>query len=162
MVDINGLKRVILDKYKKMFDNKQIPNLKYNPMSIMDDFVFLSLFAGNDFLPRQNYMQIKVEKRHANILDLLIDKYDNYLETATSYLSDRGFIKYHEIIEFFKRVATIEPQFKNNRIFESPAKEDKSLSEYVKIMSQKQIADVENINDNDLVDLDFKDEDLKL
>lgn len=63
MVDINGLKRVILDKYKKMFDNKQIPNLKYNPMSIMDDFVFLSLFAGNDFLPRQNYMQIKVEKR---------------------------------------------------------------------------------------------------
>lgn len=79
-----------------MFDNKQVQNLKYNPMSLMDDFVFLSLFAGNDFLPRQNYMQIKSEKGHKpNILDKLIEKYDSYLETATSYLSDRGFIKYN-------------------------------------------------------------------
>lgn len=53
---------------------------------------------------------------------MLIDKYDHYLETATSYLSDRGFIKYHEIIEFFKEVATIEPQFKNNRVFQIPDK----------------------------------------
>lgn len=29
-------------------------------------------------------------------------------------------------------------------------------------MSQKQIADIENINDTDLVDLDFKEDDLKL
>lgn len=80
-------------------------------------------------------MQIKVEKRHQNILDILIDKYDNYLESATSYLSDRGFIKYHSIIEFFKQVASIEPKFKNNRVFEAPEKQDKSVSEYVKIMS---------------------------
>lgn len=63
MVDINGLKRVILDRYKKMFEDKAFKHLKYNPMTIMDDFVFLSLFAGNDFLPRQNYMQIKNEKK---------------------------------------------------------------------------------------------------
>ncbi|EAR99904.2 XRN 5'-3' exonuclease amine-terminal protein (macronuclear) [Tetrahymena thermophila SB210] len=163
LVDINGLKRVILDKYKKMFDNKQVQNLKYNPMSLMDDFVFLSLFAGNDFLPRQNYMQIKSEKGHKpNILDKLIEKYDSYLETATSYLSDRGFIKYNQIIEFFKQVATIEPKFKNNRIFEAPQKEEKSVFDYVKIMSQKQINNVEDIKDQDLIDYDFKEEDLKL
>lgn len=107
-------------------------------------------------------MQIKNDKRRQHILDMLIEKYDSYLETATTYLSDRGFIKYGSIIEFFRLVASIEPQFKNNRIFELPAKEDKSVFEYVKIMSQKQISDVENIQDNDLVNLDFKEDDLKL
>lgn len=61
-MDINGLKRVILDNYKSLFDNKFPKYLKYDPMALMDDFVFLSLFAGNDFLPRQNYMQIKMER----------------------------------------------------------------------------------------------------
>jgi len=85
-----------------MFTNKQIAHLKYDPMALMDDFVFLSLFAGNDFLPRQNYMQIKNEKYKENILDTLLDKYDGYLENATCYLSERGCIHFGAIVEFFR------------------------------------------------------------
>lgn len=80
-------------------------------------------------------MQIKNEKRREHILDSLINKYDSYLEEATTYLSDRGYIKYHSIIDFFMLIAQIEPKFKNNRIFETPPKEDKSVFEYVKLMN---------------------------
>ncbi|EGR28676.1 hypothetical protein IMG5_170600 [Ichthyophthirius multifiliis] len=112
IIDINCLKRSLLKKYKETFERNEIINLMYNPMKILDDIVFLSLFAGNDFLPKQNYIYIKKTfYKEQHILDKLLCLHKDYLKTAQNYLSERGIIQFSNILNFFQIVANLEPQF---------------------------------------------------
>ncbi|ESL10401.1 5'-3' exoribonuclease 2 [Trypanosoma rangeli SC58] len=64
---------------------------------VLDDFVFLCFFVGNDFLPHVPLISIKTKG-----IELLLDHYVRSF-TEHSYLTDRGEVNYDSLSKFLRR-----------------------------------------------------------
>ena len=68
----------------------------YNFEKIIDDFIFLCFFIGNDFIP--NLFSFNIEN---GALTHLIDFYKTYLTEVDGYLTDKGKINIFRLRKFF-------------------------------------------------------------
>lgn len=59
--------------------------MKFDLERIIDDFVFLTLFVGNDFLPSLSFIDI-----NEGALDKLINDYKKLLPALDFYVCDSG------------------------------------------------------------------------
>lgn len=74
---------------------------------IVDDFVFLCFFVGNDFLPHLPSLQIR-----EGALDALVFIYKNLLPSMATYMTDgKGNLNRSEVDIFFKDLARCEEEF---------------------------------------------------
>lgn len=66
-----------------------IPNLpfKFDVERVIDDWVFMCFFVGNDFLPHLPSLEIR-----ENAIDRLVNLYKQYLPQLDGYLTDNGFV----------------------------------------------------------------------
>ncbi|ORC93002.1 putative 5-3 exonuclease XRNA [Trypanosoma theileri] len=69
---------------------------KMNFERVLDDFVFLCFFVGNDFLPHVPLISIKTKG-----IELLLDHYVRSFETH-SYLTNKGEVNYNTLSKFLR------------------------------------------------------------
>lgn len=81
----------------------------YDFERILDDFILLSLFVGNDFLPHLPHLHI-----NENALGLLFDAYKTTLPHLDGYLNDCGKVNMRRCAKVLKNVLEFEKQ-----VFES-------------------------------------------
>ena len=79
------------------------PLFNYDPERIIDDFIFMCFFVGNDFLPNLPYCAI-----HENTLSHLFSIYKMNIGIIGDYLIDKGRMNLLECEIFFKIFSTFE------------------------------------------------------
>ena len=67
--------------------------IQYNINRIIDDFILLCFFVGNDFLPRIYCFDIRI-----GTIEPLIDLIKKHLNNANDYNINRGDINYKELL----------------------------------------------------------------
>ncbi len=72
---------------------------------IIDDFVFLCFFVGNDFLPHLPSLQIR-----EGALDAILVIYKNLLPSLGDYLTKSGEIDFSKVDLIFNDIAKIEEE----------------------------------------------------
>ena len=102
----------------------------YDFERILDDFVLLSLFVGNDFLPHLPHLHI-----NENALGLLFDAYKTTLPQLDGYLNDCGKINLKRCAKVLKNVVQFERQ-----VFESEC-----ADELMKISASKTLKQANNL-----------------
>jgi 5'-3' exoribonuclease 2 len=78
----------------------------YDFERIIDDFVFLCFFVGNDFLPHLPSLHIG-----EGALDALMVIYKNLLPSLGDYLTNNGVIDFTKVDVIFNDIAKIEEEF---------------------------------------------------
>ena len=79
---------------------------KFDFENIIDDFVFLCFFVGNDFLPHLPSLQIR-----EGALDAIMVMYKNLLPSMDGYLTNKGKINFSNCDVLFKDIAKFEEEF---------------------------------------------------
>lgn len=87
MIYLNIVREYMDLEYKMSW--KKVKHLEYNIERIIDDFLLICCFVGNDFLPRLYCFNIREGQ-----FEILIQIYKDYLEDATAYLNDNGMINW--------------------------------------------------------------------
>ena len=88
------------------FKNIKLP-FKFDFETILDDFVFLCFFVGNDFLPHLPSLSIR-----EGALDALIFVYKNLLPSMNGYLSKgNGNLNFSNVDIFLNSIAKLEEEF---------------------------------------------------
>lgn len=80
-------------------------NLPFNldQERLIDDFILLMIFIGNDFVPHLPSLHI-----HTNALNVLIDAYKSILPKISGYLNDSGQISLNRLQLFFEELSKFE------------------------------------------------------
>jgi len=87
------------------FKDLQLP-FKFDFENLIDDFVFLCFFVGNDFLPHLPSLQIR-----EGALDAILAMYKNSLPTLDGYLTKQGIINFSNCDVLFIDIAKYEEEF---------------------------------------------------
>ena len=111
----------------------------YDFERILDDFVLLSLFVGNDFLPHLPHLHI-----NENALGLLFEAYKTTLPQLDGYLNDCGKINLKRCAQVLKNVVEFERQ-----VFESECA-DELMSISAKAKSQNSPQNLQKSTDSSL------------
>lgn len=70
---------------------------------VVDDFLLLSIFMGNDFLPQLYCMNVK-----GGTFDLFVDKLKALYEKEKKYLTDRSDINWEMLAKYFESVKPLQ------------------------------------------------------
>ena len=87
------------------FKDLQLP-FKFDFERLVDDFVFLCFFVGNDFLPHLPSLQIR-----EGALDAIMAMYKNSLPSLDGYLTNEGKINFSNCDVLFRDIAKYEEDF---------------------------------------------------
>lgn len=87
------------------FKDLQLP-FRFDFERLVDDFVFLCFFVGNDFLPHLPSMQIR-----EGALDAIMAMYKNCLPSLDGYLTEEGRINFSNCDVLFRDIAKYEEDF---------------------------------------------------
>ena len=87
--------------------------MKYDVHRIIDDFVFMCMLVGNDFLPHVPHLEID-----NGALSLMLNNYIDLLPEWGGYLTDKGAIHPGRLEQFFYHVAVFEEEHFRRRAYE--------------------------------------------
>ena len=76
---------------------------KFDFERIVDDFVFMCFFVGNDFLPHLPSLSIR-----EGSIDMIMVVYKHLLPSLGDYLSKEGQLNFSKVDIFFKDISQIE------------------------------------------------------
>ena len=121
---------------------------EYDFERIIDDFVFLCFFVGNDFLP--NLPSLKIRE---GAIDALIYLYKLIIPSLDGYITDKGIINFQRVEKLFEKLAIIEEEFFKRQMnykqnFNHNRRDDKedSISKDFLILKTKE--DLKKLNNN--------------
>lgn len=97
---------------------KEKMGARFNVAKIIDDFIFLCFFIGNDFLPRVFCMDIKI-----GTFDKLIEIFKDTLIENDGYINEKGVICWHRAVNLFKKIAEFELKFINDKLEEQESQQ---------------------------------------
>ena len=103
---------------------------RYNVEKIIDDFIFLCFFIGNDFLPRVFCMDIKIGN-----FDQLIEIFKTTLIESDGYINEKGVICWYRAVELFRRIAEFELKFIGDKL-EEQENQQRNISRYQDIVKE--------------------------
>ena len=122
-------------------------NFEYNFEKIIDDFIFLCFFIGNDFLP--NLFLFNIEN---GALTHLFDFYKECLPELDGYLTDKGKINFKRVFKLFNYLSmqelhSIDLMIKKNKDKnkEDRKKKIKEAEEQIKILLKQRKEEKKNI-----------------
>ena len=104
-VKIAVLREYLLLEFKDL--KEKLPFL-FDFERLVDDFVFLCFFVGNDFLPHLPSLQIR-----EGALDAILVMYKNCLPSLETYLTHQGKINFSVCDVLFNDIAKFEEEFFN-------------------------------------------------
>jgi 5'-3' exoribonuclease 2 len=104
-VDFNLISIIYVREYIEMFysDLKGQIKFRWNVENLIDDFVFLCFFGGNDFLPHLPALNI-----HQGGIDILMHLYKRMLPNLGGYITTGGEVNLTRIEKFMKEFAKSE------------------------------------------------------
>ena len=85
--------------------------MPFNLNRIIDDFIFLCFFAGNDFLPRIYSFQIRLGS-----LEKLVDSFKEFLKETDEYLHCRGQINWLAFECMMEKICKLEMNLMNEKL----------------------------------------------
>ncbi len=88
---------------------------------IIDDFIFLCFFIGNDFLP--NLYSFSIEN---GVLDYIFDFYKDVLPELDDYITDKGKINFNRAKKLFRLLALKEQHSLDMMIINAKESEKKN------------------------------------
>lgn len=111
---------------------KKEENDKYTIERILDDFVFLCFFCGNDFLPHLPSLDLR-----QGAIGLLLNIYKNIRPNLKGYLTDCGKINLERLSEFIKEVSNYEDALLKAQRTDEDDQREKRLARKQKLERQK-------------------------
>ena len=111
---------------------KEKMGARYSVEKIIDDFIFLCFFIGNDFLPRVFCMDIKI-----GTFDQLIEIFKTSLIESDGYINEKGVICWYRAVELFKRIAEFELKFIGEKL-EEQENQQRNLARYEDIVQDEE------------------------
>jgi 5'-3' exonuclease len=95
-VSINIMKELIINTITNYYNNKYLSTIIFDNENIINDFIFMCYFLGNDFLPHIPSLNI-----HQNGIEYLII---NYIDTINEILNEYKTIQYLLINENYPKL----------------------------------------------------------
>ena len=103
-VNINVLRDCFELDYEHI--KEKMKNIKFDLERIIDDFVFICFFVGNDFLPKVFCLDIR-----KGYLDKLVDMYKEFLQSAQDYIIVDAKLNFKTFEVFVERLTHWEEEF---------------------------------------------------
>ena len=103
-VNINVLRDCFEFDYEDVKENMK--NMKFDLERIIDDFVFICFFVGNDFLPKIFCLDIR-----KGYLDNLVDMYKEFLQKSSNYIIVDAKLNFKTFEIFVERLTHWEEEF---------------------------------------------------
>ena len=104
-VEFNFIEMIYVRDYLENYyeDARRECDFKWNIENLIDDFVFLCFFGGNDFLPHLPALNI-----HQGGIDILMHLYKRMLPVMGGYITKNGNVDLSKIEIFMKEFAKSE------------------------------------------------------
>lgn len=106
---------------------KQMPNFDYEFERLLDDFILINFFIGNDFLPELPSLVI-----NEGALPIAFDTYKNYLRKADGYITSRGIVNFERLKIWMQEFSAFEYS-----LFEKASVDAEWFNEELEEISQK-------------------------
>jgi 5'-3' exonuclease len=112
LLELAALREMFRIQFRKFADEGRL-SVKYDADRIIDDFIFMCMFVGNDFLPHVPHLEID-----NGALSLMLNNYIDLLPEWGGYLTDKSAIHPARLEQFFYTLAVFEEEHFRRRAYE--------------------------------------------
>lgn len=112
LLEIAALREMFQIQFRKFADSGRL-NVEYDVRRVIDDFIFVCMFVGNDFLPHVPHMEID-----NGALSLMLNNYIDLLPEWGGYMTNKGDIHPGRLEQFFYNLAVFEEEHFRRRAYE--------------------------------------------
>ncbi|KAL7485574.1 hypothetical protein ACHAW6_011180 [Cyclotella cf. meneghiniana] len=112
LLELQALREMFRIQFRKFADEGRL-RVKYDADRIIDDFIFMCMFVGNDFLPHVPHLEID-----NGALSLMLNNYIDLLPEWGGYLTDKNAIHPARLEHFFYTLAVFEEEHFRRRAYE--------------------------------------------
>lgn len=112
LLELSALREMFQIQFRKFADSGRL-NVEYDVRRVIDDFIFVCMFVGNDFLPHVPHLEID-----NGALSLMLNNYIDLLPEWGGYLTDKGKIHPARLEQFFYNLAVFEEEHFRRRAYE--------------------------------------------
>lgn len=112
LLELNSLRQMLSIQFRKFADPGQL-TVPYDLNRIIDDFVFMCILVGNDFLPHCPHLEID-----SGAISLMMSSYVDLLSEWGDYLTDKEKIHPERFEELMYRLSVYEEEHFKRRGYE--------------------------------------------
>jgi len=112
LLELSALREMFKIQFRKFSDEGRL-KVAYDVNRVIDDFIFMCMFVGNDFLPHVPHLEID-----NGALSLMLNNYIDLLPEWGGYLTDKSAIHPARLEQFFYNVAVFEEEHFRRRSYE--------------------------------------------
>jgi len=112
LLELSALREMFQIQFRKFADPGRL-EVGYDVRRVIDDFIFMCMFVGNDFLPHQPHLEID-----NGALSLMLNNYVDLLADWGGYLTDKEKIHPGRLEQFLYNLAVFEEEHFRRRAYE--------------------------------------------
>ena len=112
LLELQALREMFKIQFRKFSDEGRLA-VTYDVNRVIDDFIFMCMFVGNDFLPHVPHLEID-----NGALSLMLNNYIDLLPEWGGYLTDKSAIHPGRLEQFFYSLAVFEEEHFRRRSYE--------------------------------------------
>jgi len=112
LLELSALREMFQIQFRKFADSGRLESV-YDVRRVIDDFIFMCMFVGNDFLPHVPHLEID-----NGALSLMLNNYIDLLSEWGGYLTDKGKIHPARLEQYLYNLAVFEEEHFRRRAYE--------------------------------------------
>jgi len=112
LLELRSLREMFQIQFRKFADPGRL-NVEHDVSRVIDDFIFMCMFVGNDFLPHAPHLEID-----NGALSLMLNNYIDLLPEWGGYLTNKGAVHPGRLEHFLYHLAVFEEEHFRRRGYE--------------------------------------------